>query len=152
MLSPCKYPMRPGKDLDLDWGEESSMAKTIAGRQTREGKYACPTQVSPGVASEDHRDVAGSHKEDTGILPGPEAKGAQAGSLELPGRRVRGVQLFLSASDQGGVAHGLQRGDGLGHEGGLLFDDGIVDGSAEAFVEDFHAEQFGRGAGPVLVG
>ena len=58
----------------------------------------------------------------------------------------------LRSGDQDGVADGLQRGDRLGDEGGLLFDDGVVDGGAEAFVEDLDAEQFGRGGGSVLVG
>jgi hypothetical protein len=34
----------------------------------------------------------------------------------------------------------------------MLFDDGVIDGSAEAFVEDFDAEQFGPGGGSVFVG
>lgn len=35
---------------------------------------------------------------------------------------------------------------------GLLFDDGVIDRGAEAFVEDFDAVELGTGAGPVLVG
>ena len=57
-----------------------------------------------------------------------------------------------AAGDQGSGAEGLQGSDGLGDEGGLLFDDGVVDGGAEALVEDLDAEQFGAGAGAVLVG
>ncbi len=46
----------------------------------------------------------------------------------------------------------LQGRDGLGDEGGLLLNDGVIDGGAETFVEDFDAVEFGRGPGPVLVG
>lgn len=34
----------------------------------------------------------------------------------------------------------------------MLFDDGVIDGSAEAFVEDLDAEEFGTGGGAVFVG
>ena len=46
----------------------------------------------------------------------------------------------------------LRSVDRAGNEGRLLLDDGVIDGSAEAFVEDFDAEQFGRGGGAVFVG
>lgn len=66
---------------------------------------------------------------------------------------VGGVERSrLRSRDQGRGADGLQRRDGLGDEGGLLLDDGVIDRGAETFVEDFHAEEFGRGRGPVLVG
>jgi hypothetical protein len=58
----------------------------------------------------------------------------------------------LAAGDHGRVAEGLQRGDGLGDKGGLLFDDGVIDRGAEALVEDLDPEQFGRRSGAVLVG
>ena len=58
----------------------------------------------------------------------------------------------LASRDHGRVAHGLQRGDGLGHKRRLLFDDGVIDGSAEAFVEDFDAVEFGGGGGAIFVG
>lgn len=34
----------------------------------------------------------------------------------------------------------------------LLLDDGVIDGSAKAFVQDLDAEQFGRGGRAILVG
>lgn len=58
----------------------------------------------------------------------------------------------LRAGDHGRCAHGLQGSDGLRDEGGLLFDDGVIDGSAKAFVEDFDAVEFSRGSGAVFVG
>ena len=75
------------------------------------------------------------------------------GSPELSSRRrEESFELRLRSGDHLGGADGLQRGDGLGHEGRLLFDDGVIDGSAEAFVEDFDAEQFGGSGGAVFVG
>jgi hypothetical protein len=71
-------------------------------------------------------------------------------SFRAGGRR--GVSVRLADGDQSGGADGLQGRNRLGDEGGLLFDDGVIDGSAEAFVEDFYAEQFGRGGGAVFVG
>ena len=59
---------------------------------------------------------------------------------------------MLSAGNHRGRAHGLQRGDGLGDEGGLLLDDGVIDGSAETLIEDFHSEQLGTGGSAILVG
>ncbi len=76
----------------------------------------------------------------------------QAGS---PGKRqpwLERSRVWGLSLDQSGFAHGLQGSDGTGDEGGLLFEDGVVDGEAEAFVEDFYAEQFGTGGGAVLVG
>jgi hypothetical protein len=58
----------------------------------------------------------------------------------------------LAAGNQGRRTDGLQWRDGLGNECRLLLDDGVIDGGAEAFVEDFDAEQFGRGGGAVFVG
>ncbi len=49
-------------------------------------------------------------------------------------------------------AYELQRRDVAGDKGPLLLDDGVIDRGAEAFVEDFDAEQFRRGGGAVLVG
>ena len=72
-----------------------------------------------------------------------------ARTLEPEGERSRYV---LGAGDHLGGADSLQRGDGLGHESRLLFDDGVIDGGAEAFVEDFDAEQFGRSGGSIFVG
>ena len=57
----------------------------------------------------------------------------------------------LAGIDLGGAA-GLERRDSLGHKRCLLLDDGVVDGSAEALVEDLNAVELGRGAGAVLVG
>lgn len=62
------------------------------------------------------------------------------------------VTTGLRSGDQLGGAEGLERRDRLGDEGGLLFDDGVIDRSAEGFVEDFHAEQLRRSCGSVLVG
>lgn len=84
-------------------------------------------------------------------------RGAQAGARALSSRRggeeEPGDQdLAAAAGDQHGVAESLQGSNGLGDEGGLLFDDGVIDGGAETFVEDLDAEQFGTGAGAVLIG
>jgi len=58
----------------------------------------------------------------------------------------------LCAGDQGRGSDRLQGLDGAGHEGGLLFEHAVVDRKAEAFVQDFDAEEFRRGGGAVLVG
>jgi hypothetical protein len=63
------------------------------------------------------------------------------------GWRKEESQPALAAGNQGGAADRLQGRDGLGDEGGLLFDDSVIDGSAEAFVENFDAEQFSTGGG-----
>ena len=62
-----------------------------------------------------------------------------------------GKESLGLCAHQGGGADGLQWGDVLGHEGGLLLDDGIIDRGAETFVEDFDPEQLATG-GAVLVG
>lgn len=67
-------------------------------------------------------------------------------------RSLADLDHDLAAGNQHGVAESLQGSDGLGDEGGLLFDDGVIDGGAETFVEDLDAEQFGTGSGAVLIG
>jgi hypothetical protein len=48
----------------------------------------------------------------------------------------------LRSGDQLRGADGLKGSNRLGNERRLLFDDGVVDGGAEAFVQDLDAEQF----------
>lgn len=76
-----------------------------------------------------------------------------SGAHALSSRRVgEEPTAGLASGDHRRVAHGLERRDGLGDESGLLFDDSVIDGGAEALVEDFDAEQLGAGGGSVLIG
>ena len=47
---------------------------------------------------------------------------------------------------------GLQGQDGAGDERGLLLEDRVINGGAEAFIEDLDPEQLRRGGGAVFVG
>src|SRR5438270_6029826 len=112
-------------------------------------------QISPGLASSFHAERQPSYKNRSR----PRVQEAQAGARALSSRRGRGERGALNrpgprlcSGDQGGVAQGLQGSDGLGHERGLLLDDGVIDGGAETLVEDLDPEQFGRSSGAVLVG
>jgi len=87
------------------------------------------------------------------VIPTPrEAEHSRAGEVAGKEEPLTDPDQGLCSGDQGGVAQGLQGSDGLGHERGLLLDDGVIDGSAETLVEDLDPEQFGRSSGAVLVG
>jgi len=58
-------------------------------------------------------------------------------------RRLDGGQRGAAEAAIELAGHGHQGLDGAGDEGGLLFRDRVVDGDAEAFVEDFDAEDLG---------
>ena len=128
-----------------------------SGSDARE-KNACGLHASPGLGgSPGQSNRTHIYIKDGEPFPARKPDERKRGRSSFRAGWRRGVYLALTDGDlatrnQGRGADGLQRGDGLGHERCLLFDDGVIDGSAEAFVEDFDAEEFGTGGGAVFVG